>query len=260
MKKILSKTILPAIGLALISSSQATLIAHYDFTDGDLLDNEVGATYTLAHNTLGIGDGSGVTTINPDGSAAFSGSETNKGYLETDGPGGLPDFTVSFWWKTNTFAQGNYQGIFSNDDTKNNFTWQFDSSGTNMRLVSQNNTTLTYPESSLSTDTWYHTVIRKEDGAGDNYTQVYITEEGAAGPALVMNQNANPGGIFEFRLGTIRDNSNLLNMDMANVKIYSDSDVDLDVLLAEGPQLVPEPSSALLIGLAGLSLLIRRKR
>jgi len=30
-----------------VCSAQAKLIAHYDFSDGDLLDNEVGADYTL---------------------------------------------------------------------------------------------------------------------------------------------------------------------------------------------------------------------
>ena len=238
-----------------VGSASAGLIAHYDFTDGNLTDNEVGATYTLTQVTTGTG-----IPINADGSAAFGGS-TATGYLETPafGTTGVPLFTVSFWWKTSTLAQGNFQGLFTNDDGAASFSWQLDNSGADMRFISQGNTALTYPESNLSVDTWYHTVIRKNT-AGANYTQVFITEEGAVSPTLVMNQNANPGGLNEFRLGTNRNTDSLFAMDMANVKIYNDNTENLTDLLNEGPQLVPEPSSSALLALGGLSLVFRRRK
>ena len=244
--------------LAFAGFVNAGLIAHYDFTDGDLTDNEVSASYTLTHiNTV-----TSQVIINPDGSAGFSGNDADKSYLEAPAYGatGVANFTVSFWWKTSSLAQGSYQGLFSNDDAGVGFSWQLDNSGSDMRFISSGKPNLTYPESSLAADTWYHTVIRKEGGAGDNYTQVYMTAMGTGSPLLVMNQNANPGGLNEFRLGVNRNSDSLFQMDMSNVKIYNDSTVDLGVLLAEGPQLVPEPSSIVLLSLGGLALLIRRKR
>ncbi|NWK55420.1 PEP-CTERM sorting domain-containing protein [Verrucomicrobiaceae bacterium N1E253] len=247
--------------LASASYVSAGLVAHYDFTDGDLTDNEVGANYTLTH----VQNGTGAVSINADGSAAFPGNDSSSGnhaFLETAAYGttGVANFTVSFWWKTNNLAQGNYQGLFSSDDANASFSWQLDNSGSNMRFVSNGSPTLTYAESNLSTDTWYHTVIRKETGAGDNYTQVYITSEGGVTPVLVMNQNSNPGGLNEFRLGVNRNSDSLFAMDMANVKIYNDASVDLSSLLAEGPGLVPEPSSTALLGLGGLALILRRRK
>ncbi len=254
------KQYLNALGIAAlsVSSASAGLVAHYDFTDGDLLDNEVGASNTLTHITTGAGGG---VTINSDGSAAFAGDDTNQGYLETAAFGtvGVTNYTVSFWWKTSTFAQGNFQGLFSNDDAGVGFSWQLDSNGADMRFISSGNPNLTYAESNLAADTWYHTVIRK-NAAGANYTEVFITAEGAAGPNLVMNQNANPGGLNEYRLGVNRNSDSLFQMDMANVKIYNDNTVDLATLLAEGPQTVPEPSTSALLVLGGLGLAFRRKK
>jgi len=254
----------PILSLSILTLSignlSAALIAQYDFTDGDLTDNELGASYTLTHTTTG----SGGVTINPNGSATFTGVEANKGYLETVafGTTGVANFTVSFWFKASTFAQGNFQGLFSTNSSAASFSSQLDSSGPNIRFVSAGNSTLTYADSNLSVDTWYHTVIRKETGAGANYTQVYITEEGAAGPTLVMNQNANPGGLNQFRFGVNRNSDSLFGMDMANVKIYNDATVNLTTLLTEGPSLtvIPEPTTSALMAVAGLGLLARRKR
>lgn len=238
----------------------AALIAHYDFTDGNKLDNEVGPNYTLTETTTGTGG----VALNPNGSVTFTGVEANKGYLETTAFGGtgVANYTVSFWFKASTFAQGNFQGLFSNNNSSAAFSHQLDSSGANIRFVSNGNPTLTYADSNLSVDTWYNAIIRKQTGGGANYTQVYITEEGESAPLLVMNQNANPGGLSQFRFGANRNSDSLFGMDMANIKIYNDANVDLNTLLTEGPSLtvIPEPSSTALIAIASLGLTLRRKR
>ena len=122
--------------------------------------------------------------------------------------------------------------------------------------MSSGNTTQTYPESNLAVDTWYHVAVRKDTS---NSAKVYITEEGAASVAQAMSPAANPGGLQRLRLGVNRNADSLFRMDMANVLIYDDASVDLDTLLAEGPQLVPEASS-LLLALLGAPLLLRRRR
>ena len=102
------------ISTLFIPAASADLLAHYIFTDGSLADNEVGGAYTLAE----IATGTGNVTINPDGSAHFPGIEgANSAHLEVEGPGGNPNWTVSFWWKTDNFNQGDFQGLYASGIT-----------------------------------------------------------------------------------------------------------------------------------------------
>ncbi|SHK04827.1 PEP-CTERM protein-sorting domain-containing protein [Rubritalea squalenifaciens DSM 18772] len=244
------KYIYPAL---LISTSQAALVAHYDFADGNLLDNEVDGNYTLSE----FFDGSGAVTTNPDGSALFPGNDgTNEAYLETLGPGGSPTFTVSLWIKTDDWTQGSFQGIFSNNiSSAASFSWQLDSSGGDIRVAGTGASTST-SAAALNTDSWYHFVVRKTS----TDLELYITEQGAGTANLASSVAGSPGGLQYFRLGANRNTDSLFRMDMANVKIYTDDDVSIDSLLAEGPELIPEPSTSLLFSLSSIALLLRRRR
>lgn len=243
-------------------SAQASLIAHYDFGDGDLTDNEVGPTFTLTE----IQEGTPQVTLDASGFASFPGTEGNgnRAWLETAAFGtvGQPNFTVSFWWRTDDLVQSDFQGLFSNDDASaDSFSWQVDNHGSFMRLVAEQGVSLSYDESNLSPDTWYHTVVRKQTGAGANYTQWYMTAEGEAAPLLIGNSATNIGGLNMFRLGANRNTDRLFAFDMANVKIYNDSTVDLTTLLAEGPGVVtvPEPGVASFIWMGAALLILRRR-
>jgi hypothetical protein len=108
------------VSLLGVSGINAALIAHYDFTDGDVTDNEVGSSYGLTNQ--------GGVTLNADGSAHFGGDESNPTYLEAKGLGvaAVPEFTLSFWFKTTQFNQGRYQGIFSTTPAASESgSWQF---------------------------------------------------------------------------------------------------------------------------------------
>lgn len=256
----MKKFLIPALALAFASSSQAALIAHYDFTDGNLLDNEVGgsALYTLTK----VASGTGNVTPNADGSAHFTGiNAANSGYLETPGVAiGVPNFTVSFWFKTSTFSQGSFKGLFSNNTggSTTDFSWQIDLTGSDIRVRSKQGAEIDSSTAGYSTDTWYHVALTK-GGTGDS-TKFYVTELGSGTVSLVGSDPDNLGGLQMLRLGVNRLNDGQAEMDMSNVKVYNDVNISLDTLLAEGPQTVPEPSSTLLIGLGGLSFLLRRKR
>lgn len=237
------------------SMASAALIAHYDFADGDLLDDEQGV-YTLAN----ANNTSGTVTANPDGSAAFSG---NDGWLSATGPGGATDFTVSFWMRTDDWTQGNFQGLFSNEiSSAAAFSWQIDVSGGTMRLVSATSgfAALTTDASGFAVDTWHHIVLRKSTVSGIITTELFATEIGAAGPNSLGTNDDNPGGLQNFRLGTNRNDDSLFRMDMANVKVYNDANATIASLFAEGPQTIPEPSSTALLGLGTLGLMLRRRR
>ena len=253
------KSILFLFGLS--SISQAALIAHYDFSDGDLLDDEeAGTSYTLTQ----IQDGATEVTLNGDNSANFPGFDSgtsNRAYLQATGPGAATAFTISFWWKTADFdVVGNteFQGLFTNataSTAPNSF--QFDSHNADMRLVGSGGLSITYAESNLSTDTWYHTVIRRTSG---NVAQLYITQEGAGAVNLVGTDTGFTGDLSFFRLGSNRNTDRLFAFDMANVKIYNDDTESLAGLLAEGSGVVPEPSTILLTSIAALGFGFRRRR
>ncbi|WP_346189793.1 LamG-like jellyroll fold domain-containing protein [Rubritalea halochordaticola] len=237
------------------TTSQAALIAHYDFSDGDLLDNEVGGSYTLAQ-----GSGTDLVSLNGDGSASFSGDDNNPAWLETVGPGGAANFTVSLWVKTDSWNQGSFQGLFANNSggAGTLYSWQIDSNGGDIRVATQADGAIFSTSSAgLNSSSWYNITLIK-NGAN---TEFYLTEEGAGSATHIGTVAANPGGLQSFRLGINRNDDKLFTMDMANVKIFNSVE-NVDNLVLEGAMVssVPEPTSTALVGLAGLGFILRRRR
>ena len=242
------------------STSLAGLIAHYDFADGNLIDDTQGNYDLTAYGT------SPPVTLDPLGFAAFPGDPS--AYLEaipalTD----VADFTVSLWWRAETIDQGDFKGIFVNDTNSNNDgSFQFDNHNGAMRWRAKENgsdTQRTIGEiSGLSQGTWYHTVLREDsDGAGGSpRLEFYVTDGAAAAVNLVGSENQDTGGFPVFRLGVNRNANNGYPLDMGTVKIYDDSTVNLDSLLAEGPGVIPEPGAFSLLMVGCLSLLTVRSR
>lgn len=244
------------VGLSILPA-QAVLLAHYDFTDGDLTDNELGAAETL---TL-TNQGDNLITISPAGSAIFPGESGDQAdYLEVERGLGSPAFTVSLWFKTDTVDQGGFQGIFSNNVSSGaSFSWQVDVSDGTLRYVSAtggfNTITNADPgEPQIETGVWHHLVARKVGGGAD----LWLGSEDRP-LELLGTETLNPGGLQYFRLGVNRNSDNLYGMELANVKIYNDSEVSLADLNDEGPQLIPEPTTGLL-ALLSLPLLLGRRR
>ena len=103
---------------------QAKLIAHYDFSDGDLLDNEVGAEFTLQQMKLADASPMKVQLNRLEGTAVFPGGGRQAPWLETDGPGALENFTVSFWFRTDQPCQwADFAGLFSSDTDAGEGNW-----------------------------------------------------------------------------------------------------------------------------------------
>ncbi|MEM7395535.1 MAG: hypothetical protein AAF492_24655, partial [Verrucomicrobiota bacterium] len=113
----------------MIFTAEAALIAHYDFSDGDLLDNEVGPGPGLINAgpaPVMSGDGAAVFASEPNLNA------TGDNYLLSDNGAdlNLTTFTVSFWFKTATVDQdGPFCGIFSSRSAADGASWQFFSAG-----------------------------------------------------------------------------------------------------------------------------------
>lgn len=256
----MKRTFLPCAILTAALPANAALLAHYDFTDGDLTDNEVGATYTLNKVTNGADD----LFITTAGAASFPGDDGDavEDYLQVTGPGGVGAFTVSIWFKPPTVDQGGFQGIFSNlnANVANNFSWQLDVHNGDLRFISAQGgfTPITNAEAGepqIQAGVWNHIVARKVTGSS---ADLWLGTE-TTPLALVGTTAVNPGGLQQFRLGVNRNTDSFYEMEMANIKIYNDSTVSLTTLNSEGPKLIPEPSTGILACIA-LSVLLRRKR
>jgi hypothetical protein len=249
------------VALAIALPANAALLAHYDFTDGDLTDNEVGPAETLSL----VNNGSNLITTTAEGAAVFPGEAAgDRDYLEVERGAGAGAFTVSIWFKTDTINQGGFQGIFSNNiaNAVDNFSWQIDVNNGVLRFVSATTgfgsiTNAEAGEPQIQTGVWNHVVARKTGGsAADFWLGTESTPLQSLGTA-----NLNPGGLQWFRLGVNRNSDSLYAMEMANVKIYDDVNVSLTALNNEGPQLlaIPEPSTVLLAALV-LPAFLRRRR
>ena len=92
------------------SASHAALIAHYDFSDGKLLDDETGI-YDLTQSTP-KGDG---ITLNGDGFSANFDSSAGANYLIQDNfnTAAGAAYTVSMWFRSSNMAQAGQTGMFS---------------------------------------------------------------------------------------------------------------------------------------------------
>lgn len=221
-----------------LTFTHGELIAHYDFTDGILTNNEVGPAETL---TL-IQEGEAVVTISPDGAAVFPGVDARgaQTYLQVQRDLGSPSFTVSLWFKTETVDQGGFQGIFSNNiiNAPDNFSWQLDVHLGVLRLISATSgfpgiTNAGVDEPQIQAGVWHHVVVRKPSS---NSAELWFGSEDTE-LQLLGQVPVNPGGLQWFRLGINRNSDSLYAMEMANVKIYDDAQVSLLELNQEGPQL-----------------------
>jgi hypothetical protein len=228
------KTVISTIFALMLSVGvNAGMVAHYDFGDGNLLDNSVdgGVGLTMA----------GTVTANADGfSARFSGAGVN--FLTADL---LPDgtqsnkFTVSFWWKTDTFSQSNGDSLMSSKDNSQKNDWQIEDNGsTSIRLNGRNDNTLTLAESSLSTNTWYHMVL-VSDGTTATW---YNTQQGSA--LTTVGSVTKLFTLQDLRIGGNRAGTLTYDSYIASVVVYYDAlgTEEINVLLAAGPSAIVKPA------------------
>ena len=227
---------------------QADLIAHYDFSDGDLLDNEIGgADYHLEAMRSTERSKSRVGLNSLDGTAVFGGGTQLNAWLETEGPGALEDFTVSFWFRTDQVNQGHRYsslfasnrnpvwsqsinpagkldwGLYSNRDEAGALEIQvFESMGLHSNHVFEPNE-------------WQHALIRKQGQGESARTELYLHALGEAFLKPLAVRDAYDMGLEKIILGVNRSGAYGYRMEMANVKIFDDVAIDPAELFAEGP-------------------------
>lgn len=212
------------------------MIAHYDFGDGDLLDNELGPAYTLRAMQPIQASLAEVTLNRLSGTAIFPGGAEVAPWLETEGPGALDTFTVSFWFRTDLVRQGSrYAGLFATSTDAGEGNWMVYSShlqGGALQFVRESNA----PGLPHEPGVWQHVLVRRStDDQGAVRNEFYLTALGSEpGEPLFVDQD------YETTMEKIvLGNNHRLHfgyaMELANVKIYDDAARPLGELFAEGP-------------------------
>lgn len=239
MTGILQKLFLAlSAGFLLVITSQARLIAQYDFCDGDLLDNEVSASeYQLERRIIPAGSMSTVMLNRASGTAVFPGGMDSTTWLECVGPGRVTEFTVSFWLKTDVIDQRmTYLGVVSSGRRGEIGSWQLHSDTRrqgNLCFRSGTSQSVTAISDCMTVeDRWYHVLLRKElSGA----LVFYVTPETdtISGPSFRLDRS--DVALDEIILGAACERKTGYRMELANVKIYDSVDVPVSALFAEGP-------------------------
>lgn len=231
-------------GLLLVASpASASLIAAWGFDDGTA-DDSSGSP--IAYDLGAVNGGPDLTL----GFARFDGLEASPSFLEVGGPGGMPDWTVSLWVRSQgALDQGLFQGLMSNNSAATaNFSWQIESHGGLYQWRTRSGTFVIGAPSAL--DAWDHVVIRK---FGGNDGDLWLN-----GVQVGGNIGVNPGGLQNFRLGTNRNSDNFWQGDLDDVLVY-DSVEDPATLFASPPAQVPEARLASLCGLIAIAWLLRAR-
>ena len=225
--------IVVATALVAAQPVSAGLFAKFHGKDGDFLTDES----TNGRNLTEVFQGTGKVRYHPAGFAKFPGNEApNRAWLQWTGGTGAGAFTISFWVRVPAWNQGGFQGLYTNVEP-GSFDYQIDLNGDTIRALSDPGVNISGSSLGNAVDTWHHIVLRK--GGGGNQSKLYVTPIGAGSVNLIGDDALNFGGLQAIRLGINRNQDSLAEMDLANVQIYDDATVDLDTLLAEGPDLNP---------------------
>lgn len=219
--------------LALGHGLQAGLVAHYDFSDGDLLDNEVGSTHEL--RAVQAAEGRPVRLNALEGAAVFPGGRPVASYLQAVGPGELDAYTVSFWFRTERdFLGFPHLDLFSShtdlDPARQGIVApvrMFGDTRKGQRRLKD------WPGKRVHVaDVWQHVLLRRTP---IGRTEIYYTELGDSLGEAVLDDTGIDASMDQIVLGFNRGKDTRHRVELANVKVFDDAEVSVEGLLAEGP-------------------------
>lgn len=253
---------------------EADLVAHYDFSDGDLLDNEVGPDLSLVNaGKLSVTLGDGVAEFAPSNSNKFRGPQN---YLLMDTDQNFKQFTVSFWFKTDVVDQEHvYGGIFSSRNEADPTSFQFFSAGKAIennynigsgailiRANSEKNQVNSHAFKLHQANTWYHVGLVYD---GSDLSTTISSSDGSFGDLVYRNVLIHDLELDDFLFGTNRGLTQGYGFELANVKIF-DSVEALEPLYNETRDpakyvSIPEPTTfGFSLSVLSFSIVLVRRR
>lgn len=266
--------------LALASSAQAALVAHYnlDETTGSTVADSSGNGNT---GTVVAGAGS-PPDLTATGIATTSGMSTTddgEGYVSAANLySGNDSRSVSAWFNATTIDSTQSRITSTGSGAAESFDITLESSdGGNSIGLRYGNGNMFWSGSAenggddIATGVWNHVVVTYEstatvDGGFGAGLTVYLN-----GVALTMDggnpkngtQELNTSGDFLIAgNGGLGNNGGYLNGSIDDVQVYDAalSSSEVSFLFNNPTVAVPEPSSAALLGLGGIALILRRRK
>ncbi|WP_235203457.1 LamG-like jellyroll fold domain-containing protein [Sulfuriroseicoccus oceanibius] len=248
-----------AIAAAALTTSQAALTAHWDFnTDGVVVDNVSTTAGTLL-------DGATVS----GGNANFVGGTSRIDTGINGGLGGTGSFTVLAFFQTSSATN---QTIFDFSPTTGGV------SGADLRLFAQGNGNVRIEMSAGSgfeanlggtsvVDGNTHMIAAVfNSSTGDSFQDVDLYVDGVlydvtGGNDGLVNLGDAGKTVFLGSIGHLTSERPFVG-SMGEVAIYDTALTltELDDVRVNGVAAVPEPSSAALLGLGGLAMILRRRK
>jgi len=235
-----------SLACVMAGSSHAGLVAHYEF-NGDLTDSSGNG------NTATLVDGSGGSSTNTGGKLTLihaTNAGNNTEYVNTGVTPSTTAGTIAFFY-TNTGIGGNhynYNSTYSNAAQKDDWEmWTYGNSNVRSRIEGG---TQSDPNNGSVIGQEYHYAFTWVDTAGTVTYKGYVdgvlitTDTGGQAPSV---------GALYIGGGTGNSGANGIYGDF---RIYDNTLDDAAVAALA----VPEPSSAALIGLGGLALILRRRK
>lgn len=257
-----------ALCLCLAQSASAALIFQMDFNDADgnqsLLDRgTTGVTGVFNGNATYSTD---VASVNGGGySASFSGTNVdNANFGDINALDGLSAFTMTAWVKSSTVNSGGPSGsarIVSKRDASTGFELYYHDTDNQLEFVT--NGSVANGGASFAGQQWTWVAVTYDSVAE---TATFYTGDGttlSAGDSANFAQGAIAATTGDLLIGNYNSSQRPYSGLIDNVRIYDsieDAASLTSIMKFNDAVAVPEPSSAALLGLGGLTLIARRRR
>ena len=241
--------------LALATSANATLLAHWTFDEG-------------AGNTAADSSGSGLTATTTAATTWIAGKSGNaannpKFTLSDSSSLALADgntaFTISLW--ANTTTNNGFTVLAGFEGTGGGGDRYAIKASSGVIQATLGGATASADLAATSNGNWIHIVAVNDPTAGNSKVYIDGLQSGTNGSVINLSSTTS-----EFTMGTYW-NSNSWDFTGAldDVQVYDEALSLADVqLLNANPGLnlttIPEPFSAALLGLGGLALIMRRRK
>ena len=255
----MKKTILTTLGIfcGSMAVSQAALVAHFDGSSNTSLVNG----YTLANT------GVATNVVGGQYGTAYEFDDTNADSLQaTLGYAGLGNnalgnsFTVMAWYNLDTDANPAGNGSDRHFLWENSSDFDFSYALVNAATLDPVATRQTFlggnqQYGTYTKGTWEHVAQTITIGAGNSITEEIFINGVSQGSRTSTVAGFNDTAI---NFGRARDSASDRPFDgkMDDIKLYDEVLTAAEIQTA----MTPEPSSAALLGLGGLALILRRRK
>lgn len=270
----MKKTISVAAGLAVMAlPAHAALVSYYNLNEssGNVLDQTATTgpgtpAGTLAYSQASVPAGTyGAITVSAAVSSSFGSAVdfaspgignfriTNDAPINalTNGAAGTGSMTFSAWLKPEGIAPSVYQTLASTGQASTGWKLTLRPEGT-LQFVGTGVVAAGQSTVNLANDQWYHVAMTY-----NNSNVEYFVNGASAGTTTIGLFNDEGAGAETKIGGRAGGVENFLGL-MDEVK-YDDAILTVGEIQASATA-VPEPSSSALLGLAGLALILRRRK